>query len=65
MVLAVYVPALHGPFGTASLGPAEAAVVLLLALVPAAVAEAGKALLRAVSGKPNVGAGTTTMAASP
>ena len=65
VVLAVYVPALHGPFGTASLDPAEAAVVLLLALVPAAVAEAGKALLRAVSGKPNVGAGTPTMAASP
>ncbi len=42
----IYVPALHEAFGTTSLGPAAAAVVLALALVPALVAEAAKAVRR-------------------
>ncbi len=37
---AVYVPALQGPLATNALGPAEATVTLVLALVPFAVLEA-------------------------
>jgi Ca2+-transporting ATPase len=64
VALAVYLPALHEPLGTGSLDPAEAAIVLALAFAPAALAEAGKALLRRISGKPNPGAGATTMGRS-
>jgi Ca2+-transporting ATPase len=46
VVLAVYVPVLHEPLGTASLDAAEVAVVVLLAFVPAVVAEAGKGVFR-------------------
>jgi Ca2+-transporting ATPase len=62
VALAVYLPVLHEPLGTSSLDAAEAAIVLLLALVPAAVAEAGKAVIRKVGEKPDRGTGTTTMA---
>jgi hypothetical protein len=40
------VPALHEPFGTSTLDLTDALVVAGLALVPAAGAEAAKALLR-------------------
>jgi P-type Ca2+ transporter type 2C len=46
VALAVYVPALHEPFGTSTLDLADALVVAGLALMPAAGAEAAKALLR-------------------
>ena len=46
VVAAVYVPALQGPLATRALGPAEAAVTFLLALVPFVVLEAVKALAR-------------------
>jgi Ca2+-transporting ATPase len=46
VALVVYVPFLHEPFGTVSLGTAEILVVLALALVPAAGVEAAKALRR-------------------
>lgn len=43
---AVYVSGLQGPLATNALGPAEATVTLVLALVPFAVLEALKALAR-------------------
>ena len=43
LLATVYVPALHAPFGTVSLTPDELAVVLLLAVIPALVAEGAKA----------------------
>jgi Ca2+-transporting ATPase len=43
---AVYVPALHGPLGTVSLGGPQMGIVVGLALVPFVVVELGKALLR-------------------
>ncbi|HSB38982.1 MAG TPA: HAD-IC family P-type ATPase, partial [Gaiellaceae bacterium] len=43
---AVYVPALQGPLATHALGPAQAAVAVVLALVPFVVLEALKALAR-------------------
>jgi Ca2+-transporting ATPase len=46
VALVVYVPALHDAFGTTSLGAGAAAVVLALALAPALLAEAAKAVLR-------------------
>jgi magnesium-transporting ATPase (P-type) len=46
LALVVYLPALHEAFGTVSLGPAAAAVVLALALAPAVAAEAAKAVRR-------------------
>jgi Ca2+-transporting ATPase len=52
VALAVYLPELQGPLGTSPLGLSEAALVVALALVPTAVAEAGKAVLRKISGKP-------------
>jgi Ca2+-transporting ATPase len=61
VALAVYLPVLQQPLGTTSLELGEAALVLALALVPAAFAEAGKAVLRRISEKPNHGAGVTTM----
>jgi P-type Ca2+ transporter type 2C len=61
VALAVYLPALHEPLGTTALDPAEAALVLALAVVPTALAEAGKAGLRKIREKPNGGVGTTTM----
>ena len=42
----IYLPALHAPFGTVALTAQELGVVLLLALVPALVAEAAKATVR-------------------
>ena len=42
VVATVYVPALQGPFATHALGPAEAAVTFLLALVPFVALEAAK-----------------------
>jgi Ca2+-transporting ATPase len=65
VALAVYVPALQEPFGTAALGAGDAAIVVALALVPAAFAEAGKTVLRAISEKPNGGTGAPTMSARP
>jgi Ca2+-transporting ATPase len=44
---ALYVPALHEPLGTVSLGPAELAAVLAFALAPALLVEAAKAVRRA------------------
>jgi Ca2+-transporting ATPase len=44
--LVVYVPALHDPFATTSLGPAAAAIVLALALAPTLAAETVKAVRR-------------------
>lgn len=46
VALVIYVPALHDPFGTTSLGLAEAAAVLALALLPALAAELAKAVHR-------------------
>jgi Ca2+-transporting ATPase len=46
VALAIYLPALHEPLGTTSLGRADALVVAGLALVPAVCAEIGKAVLR-------------------
>jgi P-type Ca2+ transporter type 2C len=46
VALAVYLPALHEALGTSALGPSEAAIVVALALLPAAGAEVGKALRR-------------------
>ena len=65
VALAVYLPALQEPLGTSPLGLGEAALVLALALVPAALAEAGKAVLRRISEKPNEGAGLPGWPASP
>ncbi len=42
----VYVPALHGPFGTVSLDPRELAIVCICALAPAVLVELGKAVRR-------------------
>jgi Ca2+-transporting ATPase len=47
LFLAVYAPPLSQPFGTEALGPAELAIVAGLALLPAALVEAVKALRRA------------------
>jgi magnesium-transporting ATPase (P-type) len=44
--LAVYLPALHGPLQTTTLGPGEAAVVIAFAVLPFVVVELAKALLR-------------------
>jgi calcium-translocating P-type ATPase len=44
--LVVYVPALHEPFATTSLGPAALAIVLPLALAPALLVEGVKAVRR-------------------
>jgi magnesium-transporting ATPase (P-type) len=44
--LVVYVPALHEPFATTSLGPAALATVLALALAPALLVEGIKAVRR-------------------
>jgi Ca2+-transporting ATPase len=54
VALLVYVPLLHEPFGTHALGPAEVGVVLLLALLPAVLVEAAKAVgrLRGNAGNP-------------
>jgi Ca2+-transporting ATPase len=65
VALAVYVPALQDPFSTAALGAWDAAIVVALALVPAAFAEAGKTVLRAISENPNGGTGAATMSARP
>jgi Ca2+-transporting ATPase len=46
LALVVYAPVLHDAFGTTSLGPAAAAAVTALALVPTLAAEAAKAVLR-------------------
>jgi Ca2+-transporting ATPase len=46
VALLVYVPALHAPFGTHPLNAAELAVVAVLALLPAALVEAAKAVGR-------------------
>jgi magnesium-transporting ATPase (P-type) len=62
VALAVYLPALQEPLGTSPLGLGEAALVLALALVPAALAEAGKAVLRRISGKPNERGGRSRIA---
>jgi len=40
---AVYVPSLHDPLGTVSLGPVELATALALAVLPAAFLELAKA----------------------
>jgi hypothetical protein len=45
-VLLVYLPFLHEPVGTVSLGGPALAAALALALVPAAVVELAKPLLR-------------------
>jgi P-type Ca2+ transporter type 2C len=42
----VYLPLAHEPFATVSLGPAEALVVLALAITPLLAVETGKALVR-------------------
>jgi Ca2+-transporting ATPase len=42
----VYIPQLHEPFGTHPLGAAEFAVVAMLALLPAGLVEAAKAVGR-------------------
>ena len=65
VALAVYVPALQEPFGTTALGAGDAAIVVALALVPTAFAEAGKTFLRAISEKPKGGTGAATMNARP
>jgi hypothetical protein len=44
--LCVYVAPLHEPLGTVSLAADELALAALLALVPFALVEAGKAILR-------------------
>ena len=62
VALAVYLPVIQEPLGTASLGLGEALLVLALALVPAALAETGKAALRKISGKPNEGGGPSRIA---
>jgi hypothetical protein len=46
VVAAVYVPALQGPLATHALGPAEAAVTSVLALVPFVALEGTKLLAR-------------------
>jgi P-type Ca2+ transporter type 2C len=46
VAVVIYVPALREPFATQALGPVELAVVAVLALVPAALVEAVKALRR-------------------
>jgi Ca2+-transporting ATPase len=46
LALAVYLPALHDPFGTVALDGREAAVVVAFALLPFAGIEVAKALLR-------------------
>ena len=43
LVAAVYVPLLHGPLGTVSLGPFELGTALALAVLPAAFVELAKA----------------------
>jgi Ca2+-transporting ATPase len=48
VLVAVYVPALNGPFGTVPLGVAELGLVAALALVPFLCVEAGKTLFRRV-----------------
>ncbi|HSI97778.1 MAG TPA: HAD-IC family P-type ATPase, partial [Gaiellaceae bacterium] len=42
----IYVPALHEPFGTVALGLDELVLILPLAVIPAVIAEAWKALTR-------------------
>jgi Ca2+-transporting ATPase len=44
--LFVYVPALHEPFGTTSLGASELGIALALALAPAMLVELAKAFIR-------------------
>jgi Ca2+-transporting ATPase len=46
VVLAVYLPALHGTLGTVELGPSRLAVVAVLALVPFAGTELAKSVAR-------------------
>jgi calcium-translocating P-type ATPase len=46
VVLIVYLPALHAPFGTVALGAPKLAVVAALALAPALVVELAKAVAR-------------------
>jgi Ca2+-transporting ATPase len=46
LLATIYVPALHDPFGTTPLSGSELGIVVLLAVVPAVVAEAWKALAR-------------------
>jgi len=53
VAIAVYLPALHGPLGTASLDAGDAALVLALAFVPTAAAEAGKGVVRNIREKPH------------
>jgi Ca2+-transporting ATPase len=47
----VYLPALHEPFGTTALGSLELGIVLALAVVPAALAELTKAVVRRRDGR--------------
>lgn len=49
VLLAVYLPVLHDPLGTVSLGPAALALVVALALVPAVCVESVKAVRRVQS----------------
>ena len=46
LLATIYIPALHGPFGTVSLSATEFMIVLALAVVPALVAESAKAAVR-------------------
>ena len=46
LLATIYIPALHGPFGTVSLSATELVIVLALAVVPAVVAESAKAAVR-------------------
>ena len=51
LALAIYVPALHDPFGTVALDAAQLGVVAGFALVPLAAVEVGKAVLRRRAGR--------------
>jgi Ca2+-transporting ATPase len=56
VVAAVSVPPLHGPLGTVALGAAEAAAVLVFALLPAALVELAKGVRRhRIRSSPNRG----------
>jgi Ca2+-transporting ATPase len=46
LALAIYLPVLHDAFGTVTLGVSEAATVLVFAVLPFALVEAGKGVLR-------------------
>jgi hypothetical protein len=48
VLVAVYLPALNEPLGTASLSPTELGLVAALALMPFLCVEVGKALFRRV-----------------